>query len=271
MTITYGISMVRIPIALLALAAVLPLVPCRGAEGPAERGETIAREAERRDQGYGDSAAAVTMVLEDRRGKTRERRLRIRSLETPGDGDKLLVIFDEPRDVAGTAFLTFTHTSAADDQWLYLPALKRVKRISSNNKSSPFMGSEFAYEDLASDEVEKYDYKFLHEEPLDGRPTFVVERHPVDPQSGYARTVVWYDKQTYRATQIEFYDRRDELLKTLIYSRYRQYLGNHWRADEMFMANHQSGKKTVLVWTGYEFGTGLSDRDFDPNTLTRVR
>ncbi len=257
-------------VVILILALTAPS-QSEGAQDPAQKGEAVAREADRRDRGYGDSTASVTMVLKDRRGRTRERRLRISTLETPDDGDKLLVIFDEPRDVAGTAFLTWTHKSAADDQWLYLPALKRIKRISSNNKSSPFMGSEFAYEDLASQEVEKFTYRFIREEPLNERSTLVVERSSVDPQSGYARSVVWFDKTTHRLEKIEFYDRKDDLLKTLTYSKYQQYLGKHWRADELFMDNHQTDKSTLLRWKDYQFGTGLADRDFSQNILRRVR
>ena len=115
-----------------------------------DRGLEIAMEADRRDQGWGDSRADMTMVLRNRQGETSERRIRVRTLEVQGDGDKSMTIFDHPADVKGTAFLSHTHATEADDQWLYLPALKRVKRIASANKSGPFVGSEFAYEDISS-------------------------------------------------------------------------------------------------------------------------
>ncbi len=187
------------------------------------------------------------------------------------NGDKLLVIFDRPRDVKGTAFLTYTHRTGPDDQWLYLPALKRVKRIASNNKSGPFMGSEFSYEDLASQEVDKYTYRYLRDEAANERDCFVVERVPVDKDSGYTRQIVWYDKNEYRPEKIEFYDRKDELLKTLTYSGYEQYGGGYWRAHALFMENRQTGKSTLLTWDQYELGTGLSYRDFDRNSLKRAR
>ena len=117
-------------------------------------------------------------------------------------------MFDKPRDVKGTAFLSFSHAVGADDQWLYLPALKRVKRIASRNKSGPFMGSEFAYEDLSSFEVEKYTYKFLRDETCEGGTCYVVEQYPVDKNSGYTRRVVWLDHNEYRVWKIDFYDRK---------------------------------------------------------------
>jgi outer membrane lipoprotein-sorting protein len=237
----------------------------------AARGLEIALEADRRDTGFEDYAAELTMILRNRHGEESTREMRTRTLEVADDGDKSMVIFDRPRDVAGTALLTFTRKVGTDDQWLYLPALKRVKRIASNNKSGPFMGSEFAYEDIASQEIEKYTYRYLREEVLDGVNTFVVERVPVYENSGYTRQIVWYDQEEYRVLKIDFYDRKDELLKTLTYAGYQQYVGRYWRADEMHMVNEQTGKSTTLVWQDYEFQNGLEDRDFDKNSLRRAR
>ena len=167
--------------------------------------------------------------------------------------------------------MSFSHPVEADEQWLFLPALKRVKRISSRNKSGPFMGSEFAFEDLSSFEVEKYTYKFLSEENIDGLAMFKVEQYPVDENSGYTRRIVWLDTQEYRVFKIDFYDRKDSLLKTLIFADYKQYLAKHWRADKQEMINHQNGKSTELLWKNYQFKTGLADSDFNRNSLKRAR
>ena len=150
------------------------------AQSPEAKGLAIARSADRRDLGFQDTQVDMLMVLKNRHGQESRRKIRNRTLEQKDDGDKSLIIFDSPRDIQGTAFLSFTHKSGPDDQWLYLPALKRVKRIASNNKSGPFMGSEFAYEDIASQEVEKYTYKYLRDEACDALTCFVVERYPVD-------------------------------------------------------------------------------------------
>jgi hypothetical protein len=237
----------------------------------AELGRDIAVEADRRDSGWGDSTAGLRMILRNAHGEESTRELRTRNLEVDEDGDKLLVIFDHPADVRNTAFLTFTHQEGADDQWLYRPALERVKRIASKNKSGPFMGSEFAYEDLASQEVDKYTYEWLRDETADGVELFVVERDPVDENSGYTRQVVWIDKDEYRTWKVDFYDRKGDLLKTLRYMGYREYLDEYWRPDVMRMVNHQTGKSTTLEWKGYEFRTGLRERDFDRSSLSRVR
>jgi outer membrane lipoprotein-sorting protein len=236
-----------------------------------EKGLEIAIEADRRDTGFHDSTASMRMLLRNSQGDESTRYIRVRTLEQMDDGDKSLTIFDEPADVRGTAFLSFTHKSGPDDQWLYLPALKRVKRISSRNKSGPFMGSEFAYEDISSQEVEKYTYKYLRDESCGDLQCFVIERYPVDEHSGYTRQVVWIDKAEYRPQTTVFYDRKNARLKTLTFSDYHQYRSQFWRAHSMYMENHQTGKSTLLTWSDYEFRTGLSDRDFNRNNLDRVR
>ncbi len=211
------------------------------------------------------------MVLRNRHGEESRRKMRMRSLELVGDGDKSIIVFDHPKDIDGTALLTFTHKEGNDDQWLFLPALKRVKRISSANKSGSFVGSEFAYEDLTSQEVEKYQYRYLRDEQLDDTPSFVIERIPVDENSGYTRQIVWIDKAEYRVLKIDYYDRKEAHLKTLTLSGYRRYLDQYWRAHKLAMINHQSGKSTDLLWKDFNFQKGLKSRDFNKNSLKRAR
>ena len=237
-----------------------------------EKGLTIATEADLRDEGFGDYTADMHMTLRNKQGRESKRIIRSRTLEVNGDGDKSLSIFDTPRDVKGTAFLSFSHKVGDDEQWLYLPALKRVKRINSRNKSGSFMGSEFAYEDIASQEVEKYTYKHLREEEFNDMLCYVGESYPVDTKnSGYTKRVTWLDKNEYRLQKVEFYDRKNSLLKTLSVGGYQQYLGKYWRADSMEMINHQTGKSTTLQWTNYKFKTGLTEKDFNSTSLKRIR
>jgi len=238
---------------------------------PQEQGIAVFKEVKKRDTGWGDSTAQMQMLLKNKQGQESIREISIKSLEQENDGDKGLTIFNKPRDVKGTAFLSFSHSVGADDQWLYLPALKRVKRISSKNKSGPFMGSEFAFEDLGSFEINKYSYKFLSEEKLNGIDTYMVEQKPIDENSGYTRRIVWVDKDAYRIQKIDFYDRKDALLKTLSYESYKMYLNKYWRANSQVMVNHQSGKSTKLTWQNYQFNTGLTESDFNRNSLKRVR
>lgn len=240
-------------------------------QAPDQKGMEIAMAADQADRGFESSEVSLKMILRNKQGQESTRFMKNRTLELTSDGDKSLIVFKSPKDVEGTSTLTFTHKQGPDDQWLYLPAVKRVKRISSDNKSGPFMGSEFAYEDLSSDEVEKYAYKFLKNESFNGFNTAVVEQDPVDPKSGYTRRLVWYNlDKDYRLEKIEFYDRKNALLKTLTYDDYHQYEGKHWRANKFLMVNHQTNKETELLFEGYSFKSGIAETDFDQNSLRRA-
>ena len=133
------------------------------------------------------------------------------------------------------------------------------------------MGSEFAYEDISSQEIAKYNYKWIKDETIDGRESFLIERYPTYKHSGYTRQMAWIDKERYQPNKIMFYDRKNTLLKTLTYHEFNQYKNQFWRPGRMEMVNHQTGKSTTLTWKNYRFQTGLSERDFNRNSLKRAR
>ncbi len=243
------------------------------AETPEEKGLAIAQEVDRRDEGFQDTVAVLQMILSNRQGRESRRKLKIKTFEMtdPKVGDKSLVIFDSPRDVKGTAFLTHSKILDPDDQWIYLPALGRIKRISSSNKSGPFMGSEFAYEDMSSREVGKYHYKWLRDEPCGTMTCFVVEAYPQYAKSGYTKLVSWIDTQEYRTMKTEFYNRRGELFKVLTLSDYKLYLNKYWRASKLYMENIMTGKKTWLIWSRYDFRTGLKEQNFSKSRLKTAK
>lgn len=250
----------------LLLLTLLGLVSTAWSDTDEDKGRQIATEVKVRDSGFGSGSADLTMTLSNAQGEQSVRRLRARILENP-DGEKRLFLFDDPPDVRGTSMLAFTHRLHSDDLWMYLPAIKRVKRITSNNKAGPFMGSEFAYEDLGSQEVEKFTYRYLRDEQRDEIDCFVIERRPIDPDSGYTRENLWVDKGEYRPRRVEYYDRKDALLKVLTLRGFRLYDNKYWRADEMRMSNVQTGKETLLQWSHYEFGGQWNDLAFDPQRL----
>jgi len=265
-TFTKGIALTS-----ALIASSLTNISVSYAETAEEKGLAIALESDRRNTGWQDSSASVTMVLRNKRGDETSRELSVKALEVENDGDKSLTVFNSPRDVKGTALLSFSHKVESDDQWLYLPKLGRVKRIASRNKSGPFMGSEFAFEDMTPQEVEKYTYKFIKEEELNGQKCFVVERYPVDKYSGYTKQVAWVDQAEYRTLKVEFYDRKKSLLKTLVATEWNQYLDQYWRPHHSQMTNNQTGKSTDLIMRDFVFKMGLDDGDFNKNSLKRAR
>ena len=242
------------------------------ARTPAENGLALFSRADQANSGFGDLEVSLTMILRSKKGSQAERSLRIRQLEMPGDGDRVLVVFDTPVNVRGTALLSHGHKTTEDDQWLFLPALQRVKKIASRNKSGPFLGSEFSFEDLAPPELEKYTYHFDGAEVVDGQTLYVATRYPTDEFSGYAREVVWLDPAHLRVMKIDYYDRRDHFLKTLEVSDYALYQDRFWKAGQMLMTNARTGKSTALLWQDYRFGREFSaERDFSVASLRRAR
>lgn len=266
----------KISLGLLMVGLLMPagLIPTGlMAQTAEEKGLAIVVEADKRDEGFKDSVAILQMILSNRQGRESRRKLKIKTFEMvdPTIGDKSLVIFDSPRDVKGTSFLTHSKILDPDDQWIYLPALGRIKRISSSNKSGPFMGSEFAYEDMSSREVGKYKYKWLRDEACGALTCFVVESYPQYKKSGYTKLITWIDTAEYRAQKTEFYNRRGDLMKVLNFTDYKQYLGKYWRASNLFMENVITGKKTRLLWSRFEFQTNLRENDFSKNRLKTAK
>jgi outer membrane lipoprotein-sorting protein len=267
---TVGITVVTLLLGVPVLAASTSAIPLP-ADAPAEEGERIFAEVSRRDAGYGDQQAIVSMQLKRKSGAPTSRLMEIAILEVPDDGTRTIVGFNNPLDVKGTKVLTYSHAARDDEQWIYLPAFKRVKQIADASKTTSFMGSEFTYEDLNSlnIQVPKFSYRFLKTEDLDGTPCFVVERTPRYARSAYKRQVVWIDQRRYVVNKIDYYDTKDALVKTLMLAGFHQYADTFWRAGEMNMTNHQTGDSTQLTWSGYKFKNGLSAGEFSTSALTR--
>ena len=247
------------------------ILVCIADDLSANKGLEIAILSDKNNDGFIDSSSTMTMNLINKRGDVVTRKLRFKRLEVPTDGDKSIAIFESPRDVKGVAILSYAHKVEADDQWLYLPALKRVKRIASKNKSGPFLGSEFSFEDFSFQEVEKYEYLYLDEEIYLNNPCYVIERKPLDPYSGYTKQLVWIDKENYLVQKIHHFDRKSFHLKTQLFKDYRKYDGFFWQPHEIEMINHQNGKKSILIFDDVKLKNGFTDRDFSQNSLKRSR
>jgi outer membrane lipoprotein-sorting protein len=263
-TMTTNIATIGLAIALAGPAA---------ANTAEEQGFEIAARSDRSDVGFVNSRVELQMILRNAAGQESTRRLRISTLEKPDEsvGDKTLVLFDTPRDIEGTALLSHARILDPDDQWLFLPALKRVKRIASSNKSGPFVGSEFAFEDFTAIELNKYEYRYVGTEACAELQCDVLERLPRYPNSGYSKQVSWLDRDVFQIRKVEFYDRRGDLLKVLELDEYRQYDNGVWRAHRLSMKNLQTNKETDLLYQDYAFEVDLDDRDFVKGRLSRLR
>lgn len=230
--------------------------------------EEVAIKANKVTDGFVSSKANMTMTLINARGQTTIRQMKSQTLEGE-NGDKSLMIFVTPADVKGTIMLTHEHLNKDDDQWMYLPALKRVKRIASRNKSGSFMGSEFSYEDTANASWKKYIYKDdLEEVDLNGVKCYKGTRVPKDKNSGYTKQITWIDKKNFLVQKVEYFDRKKEHLKTAIFSEYKNISGI-WRIGKIEMTNHQNSKQTILQWNDDKIKVGLNSKDFTKRKLKR--
>jgi len=259
-------------LAALAIFGTLLSNGVTAAETAQEKGFRIAAQSDRMDLGFGTSIAEFTMTLTNAAGKSTTRTLEIRTQEKPNEdvGDKSVTLFFTPPDVEGTALLSHAKLLESDDQWLYLPEISRVKRISSSNKSGPFVGSEFAFEDLTAGELGKYSYEWLEETSLEGMTVDKIKQVPLYKRSGYTHLLVYYDQRINQIRRVEFFNRGGRHFKTLTQSEFQNYGGTIHRPNIQSMENHLTGKGTVLKTDGYQFGVKLDDTQFKPAALTQL-
>ncbi len=230
-------------------------------------GLEIALKNDKVNQGFKSESSKLEMKLINAYGDITTRSMLSQVLEGSDEGDLSLTTFEWPADVKGTKMLTHSMKSTDDKQWLYLPALKRVKRISSKNKSGSFMGSEFSYEDLGSQEVEKFDFDLLGETQFEGRKVWHMVRIPKDKRSGYSKQVVWVDQEYHNPLKIEYFDRKGVLLKVGLFKDYKKF-GKHWRVGLIDMTNVQTKKRSLITWTQRSLGAEVDEELFESETMT---
>ena len=239
----------------------------------AGRGKDIINAVDHQDDGFSSSIWRQELILTNALGKENRRVMSTTNLE--GDdvhGDKTLIVFSEPKDSKGISLLTHGIKNDDDMQWMYLPNLKRVRRIAPGAKVSAFVGSEFTFEDLAVRELEDYSYKFIKETELESVPAYEIEVIPLDPKSGYSRQVAWVDEKKHIYLRVDFYDKKGKLEKSVFFEDYQLYLKRFWRPHTTRMVNHQTNKKSRFVVSGnYEFNQNFTEKDFSKNRLKRNR
>lgn len=232
---------------------------------------TLMKQRRQLSGGWQNSMASVKMKIVEANGDTSLRELRQYAQEVPEDGNRTVNIFVKPKDVDGLAVLTHSHTHGNDDQWLYLPSSQRVKRIASTNKSGSFVGSEFAYEDISSFEVDKYSYGDVTRATLDGKAVVTVTSQPTYENSGYAKLVTYLDAKTFQPQKIEYFNTRGEVFKTLTLSQYKSYTPQGgWRPHVLDMVNHLTGRRTVIEYSAFEPSRVGGDA-FSANRLGQIR
>jgi outer membrane lipoprotein-sorting protein len=263
----------RLRIALLGLGlAAVALSTTRHVAAQDLDGEHILRHCDRDNRSH-DERAVVEMILEDEQGQRQTRTMEILGKTGEGEDDMNLMRFLTPATVRGTAVLTIEATGRADDQWLFLPALHKSKRIASTQRTQRFAGTDFTYEDLRSENfaANRYVKKDDAQVTQEGKqiPCFVVEATATDPESsGYGKRTLYVDKARFLVLKVEFTDRQGQPLKTLE-SRDWEQVQNLWRSRTSLMTDVQRHTKTGMRFTERQINPGLPDTTFTEANLER--
>lgn len=256
---------------LLGLVLLLPLR--LRAQEPTGREIMEAYEAQDRTD---DLSAELAMTLVAARGGTREREVTLVT-KTAADGTrKQLIRFRSPADVAGTGFLSIENRGRADDNWLFLPALRKTRRIAGTDRQDSFMGTDFTYEDLEAEQLDDYTYERTGTEQIAGTDAWIVEARPASPdkaaETGYAKRALWISKDRGLLLQAKFYDKDGAYVKRLSAEDLRQVPGTErWRPYRLVMEDVRSGSRTILAFSNYRIDEGVPDDTFTQRYLERGR
>lgn len=238
-------------------------------------GEQIAKNINARNDGVSQSRN-MQMILTDKRGKERIRET-VSYRKYFGDEKRTVIHYLTPRNVKKTAFLTYDYPDAKkdDDQWLYLPAMRKVRRISASDRGDYFLGTDFTYEDIKKESkvtLEDYTRKTLREEDLNGNPVYVIEAIPVNDEVaeelGYGKVIQWVDKNIWMTRKSEFYDTRGKPLKTTLFKDIKQ-VDTIWTAHQLEVDNHKTGHKTVFIFSDIVYDKEVRDDFFTQRAIRR--
>ena len=211
--------------------------------------------------------------LVSKTGAVKERKVVMYTLAGAGGLHKILLRFLAPRDVENTALLTWEAKDGDDDQWLYLPAVRKPKRVAASGKKNRFMGTDFSYEDLRPESLPVNRYALAGTEAVEGVECLVIEATPASDRqaadTGYSTRKLWIRKDNLVTVKREYYDKQGRLEKVESRRKLVNVTGDVWRTDEVEMHDVQNGTKTSLLIESRRFNVGLADSFFTEAELTR--
>ena len=215
-----------------------------------------------------DMTSTLTMTLTNKSGQTRVRDIK-QFTKDLGKVEKAIMFFLSPADVKNTSFMNWSYDSDKDDdQWIYLPALRKVKRISSDSKSDYFMGSDFTYDDLGDRKIDADTHTLLREDKVGNEECYVVESISKNEDYMYSKTITWIRKSNFVGFKKEFYDEDGELLKVLTIKSVEQIEG-FWTITNSEMKNIQNNHSTQMKLKDIKINTGIADSKFSERMMTR--
>jgi outer membrane lipoprotein-sorting protein len=208
-----------------------------------------------------DCSSLTLMVLINKKGEKKIRKLESYSKEGK-NGRNSFMKFVEPADVKGTTFLIIGYNKGDDEQRIYLPALGKIRRISSSNKDQKFMGSDLTYYDMEDHEYNDFTYKYIKDDNYEGMDCHVIEMYPTDKNSPYSKQVTWISKKDFFAYKLECYDKkRNKKIKTIVSLDVKSFDGV-LIPQRMVVDNHVENHKTLVQDTNIKINKGLKDTIF---------
>ncbi len=220
-----------------------------------------------KDRPDGDTRSMeMTMQLINKNGKVRERKIVSYSMDYGKDmnDSKTLMFFQYPGDVKGTGFLTWDYDEIGkdDDKWLYLPAMKKTRRISgSSAKKDYFMGTDFTYDDMGSRNIDEDEHNLLKEETVDGQKCWVIESTSKDSRDIFSKKISWIRQDNYVAVKVDYYDKLGKLHRTLALSNIEKVDG-FWVAKKMDMKNVQTNHETIITIENPKYNIDIDESAF---------
>ena len=221
-----------------------------------------------------DSTSDATFTLVNSKGEKRIRETTGGTKLIKGTTDNMrITTFMSPSDVKGTKTLLIEHTGKDDDIWIYLPALKKVRRLVSNNKKDPFVGTDFSYGDVIGHRPSDWIHKIIKSESVDGRDCFVLESRPKTPEvadnSGYSKRVFWIDKENFVPLKGEVFDSGNQLLKKFTSKGIEKVdaKNDKWQPMYLEAENVQTDHRTILKFKNFKANVGIGDDKFTTRYL----
>ncbi|HEU19320.1 MAG TPA: outer membrane lipoprotein-sorting protein [Deltaproteobacteria bacterium] len=210
------------------------------------------------------------MLLIDKEGGREKRQVKRYAKEVGNDIHHYLVVFLSPADIRGTALLTWEQKERENDQWLYLPAQKKMQRIAKGSKKNYFMGTDFTYEDMEPEDLDSFTYTILRTEKLEQDDAvsecYVIESVPANDEkrkeSGYSKRIMWIENKYLYTLKVEFYDRRGRLQKVQTNHAMENVSGTIWRAKKTLMSHLEREHKTLTSITARQINTDVDNSVF---------
>jgi outer membrane lipoprotein-sorting protein len=263
-----GILMTLLMLCFLTVGIQLPVY--------AEQALTARQIMQKADEDNRTDDSSYLLTMEIRRGdSTRVRKMQMWMKSDDQGNDRSLIRFTHPADVKGTGFLTIENSDRDYDQWLYLPALKKVRRIASSKKGGSFMGSDLSYADMSAGDIDDYSYKLTGSEVIDGNDCYVIEETPeteeISKVEGYGKKITWVRKDIFSTVQVKYFDKHSNYLKVMKFSDFKELEeAGVWIATHVVMTDEQKdGNETVINYDEIEVNTGISDDYFTQRYLAK--